>query len=355
MGLTPISERNVNGYETMKGLVISKPGTIEVVDLDRPSAGPEELLLRLKYVGFCGSDLGTYQGRNPLVRYPRIPGHEISAEIAEVGPDVPKDFSPGTSVTVVPYTQCGQCPSCRRGREHACQFNQTLGVQRDGAMQEYLAVHWQKVMKAPALSKPELALVEPLTVGFHAVERGRVRQQDTVMVLGCGMIGAGAIAGAADRGATVIAVDIDDQKLLLARQLGARFLVNSKESDLHRMLVELTGGEGPDVVVEAAGNPVTYRTAVEEVAFTGRVVCIGYAGEEVSFATKLFVQKEMDMLGSRNAAAEDFQHVVSYLEKGRLPVEKLISRVVGPEEAGEAVAAWAEDPGKVMKILLHFT
>jgi threonine dehydrogenase-like Zn-dependent dehydrogenase len=313
------------------------------------------VLLKLKYVGFCGSDLSTYQGRNPMVQYPRIPGHEISAEILEAGPGVPDGFDPGTPVTVVPYTNCGHCPSCRRGREYACQFNQTLGVQRDGAMQEYLALPWQKILKAPALKDLELAMVEPLTVGFHAVERGGVAANNLVMVMGCGMIGAGAIAGALSREATVLAVDIDDHKLDLARELGADHLINSRSSDLHDHLRELTGGEGPDVVIEAAGNPLTYRAAIDEVAFTGRVVCIGYAGKEVSFATKLFVQKELDILGSRNATAEDFRAVISYLEQGSFPLDRMITRKVKPGEVAGAVRDWAEDPGRIMKILVDFT
>jgi 2-desacetyl-2-hydroxyethyl bacteriochlorophyllide A dehydrogenase len=339
----------------IKGIIISQPGEVQLTVKEFPVPGQGEVLLKLKYVGFCGSDLSTYLGKNPMVQYPRVPGHEISAEVAETGEDVPEGFEPGLPVTVVPYTNCGQCPSCRRGREYACQFNQTLGVQRDGAMQEYLLVPWQKILEAPKLNDMELAMVEPLTVGFHAIERARVTNSDTVMVLGCGMIGAGAIVGAAARSATVIAVDIDDHKLLLAKKLGARFLINSTASDLHQMLVELTGGDGPDVVVEAAGNPVTYRAAIDEVAFTGRVVCIGYAEQEVSFATKLFVQKELDILGSRNARAEDFRAVISYMEKGQFPLEEMITRKVRLEESGEAVRLWAEDPGKVMKILLDMS
>jgi len=339
----------------IKRIIISQPGEVEVTETEFPVPGQGEVLLKLKYVGFCGSDLSTYLGKNPMVQYPRVPGHEISAEVAETGEDVPEGFEPGLPVTVVPYTNCGKCPSCRRGREYACQYNQTLGVQRDGAMQEYLVVPWQKILEAPKLNDRELAMVEPLTVGFHAIERARVTNADTVMVLGCGMIGAGAIVGAADRRATVIAVDIDDHKLLLAKKLGARFLINSTASDLRQMLFELTGGDGPDVVVEAAGNPVTYRAAIDEVAFTGRVVCIGYAGQEVSFATKLFVQKELDILGSRNATAEDFRAVISYMEKGQFPLDQMITRKVRLEEAGEAVRQWADDPGMVMKILLDMS
>lgn len=338
----------------MKAVVINTPGNLALIDIAIPDPGPGEVLLKMNYVGFCGSDLSTYLGKNPMVNYPRIPGHEISGIISELGPEVPDEYKPGDAVTVVPYTNCGTCPSCRRGRAYACQVNQTLGVQRDGAMQEYIVVPWQKILLAPGLNELELAMVEPLTVGFHAIERGRVEASDTVMVLGCGMIGAGAIAGAAGRGARLIAVDIDDHKLKLATLLGAQHTINSSQVDLHAELQDLTGGDGPDVVIEAAGNPITYRAAVDEVAFTGRVICIGYAGSEVSFATKLFVQKEIDIMGSRNATPQDFREVISYLEQGTLPLSELITRKVKPEEAARAVKEWAGDPVKVMKILLDF-
>ena len=338
----------------MKAVVINTPGDLRVKEIDTPSPAPGEVLLQMLYVGFCGSDLSTYLGKNPMVNYPRIPGHEISGVITELGEDVPDAYKVGDAVTVVPYTNCGDCPSCRRGRTYACRENQTLGVQREGAMQEYITLPWQKILPAPNLNELELAMVEPLTVGFHAIQRGRVQESDVVMVLGCGMIGAGAIASAALRGATVIAVDIDEHKLELASALGAQHTINSLTSDLHSELEVLSGGDGPDVVVEAAGNPLTYRAAVDEVAFTGRVICIGYAGTEVSFATKLFVQKEIDIMGSRNAAQEDFAAVISYLEQGTFPLDLMITRKVKPAYAAMAVKQWADNPGKVMKILLDF-
>ncbi len=338
----------------MKAVVINTPGDLTVKEIATPGPAPGEVLLKMQYVGFCGSDLSTYLGKNPMVNYPRIPGHEISGIIAELGTGVPDNLKVGDAVTVVPYTSCGNCPSCRRGRPYACRVNQTLGVQREGAMQEFITVPWQKILPAPRLSELELAMVEPLTVGFHAIQRGRVEKTDLVMVLGCGMIGAGAIAGATLRGARVIAVDIDDHKLNLATSLGAQHTINSSVLDLHEEVERLTGGDGPDVVVEAVGNPLTYRAAVNEVAFTGRVVCIGYAGAEVSFATRLFVQKEIDIMGSRNATAEDFKAVIAYLEQGTFPIDRMITEKVKPEDAARAVRLWADDPGKVMKILVDF-
>ena len=338
----------------MKAIQITEPQRLKVVEIPEPIVGRGEVLLRLKYVGFCGSDLSTYLGKNAMVEYPRIPGHEISAVIVSAGAEVPTNFVPGMAVTVVPYTSCGQCASCRRGRFNACRMNQTLGGQRDGAMQELMVVPWQKVIADATLSSRELALVEPLTVGFHAVDRGRITDTDMVLILGCGMIGSGAIIRAAMRGARVIAVDIDDRKLELAQHIGATFCINSKMENLHDALQVITGGHGPDVIMEAAGNPVTYLAALEEAAFTARVVCIGYAIEEVSMATKLWVQKEMDIMGSRNATPVDFEAVINYLKQGKFPLEEMITKVVEPEDAALAVKEWAANPGEVMKILVDF-
>lgn len=337
----------------MKAITIEEPGKVTIVEKPKPKPAMGEVLLELKYVGFCGSDLTTYLGKNPMVQYPCIPGHEIAATIESVGDGVPASFQNGGDVTVVPYSNCGQCPSCKRGREYACQFNQTLGVQRDGAMCEYIAVPWQKLLVADGLNAKELALVEPLTVGFHAVDRGRVTDSDTVMVFGCGMIGIGALVRSVLRGAKVIAVDIDDDKLAVAKELGVHYTINSLKEDLHKKLEEIVS-EGPDVVIEAAGNPKTYLAAVSEVAFTGRVVCIGYAKDDVSFSTKLFVQKEMDIMGSRNATASDFRAVINYLQRKTFPVDKMITRIVDPKGVPEAIQTWADNPGKVFKILLEF-
>jgi L-galactonate 5-dehydrogenase len=338
----------------MKAIEITKPGEIKLVERKKPQIKKEEVLLKLKYVGFCGSDLSTFLGKNPLVQYPRIPGHEISAVIEAVGDEVPSSFKAGQRVTVVPYTNCGNCTSCRQKRFNACRYNQTLGVQCDGAMAEYISVPWQKVLADEALTEVQLALVEPVTVGFHAVDNGKITDLDTVLVFGCGMIGSGAIIRSVLRGATVIAVDIDDAKLEVAKKLGATYTINSKEQNLHGELEKLTNGDGPNVVIEAAGNPITYRAAIDEVAFAGRVVCIGYAGNEVAFPTKLWVQKELEIMGSRNANPSDFEAVIKYLKNTQPDENIFVSKTVSPEEAPEAMKTWAEAPGKIMKILVNF-
>ena len=264
----------------------------------------------------------------------------------------PPISGPGNSRLLFPDTTCGKCASCRQGRTNACRYNETLGVQRDGAFQEYLVVPWQKLLMSENLTLDELVMVEPLSVGFHAVKRARVSEKDTVAVFGCGMIGIGAIAGAAAKNANVIAIDIDDSKLELARQSGATHTINSMTEDLHERLQELTDGDGPEVMIEAVGLPLTFRQAVEEVAFTGRVVYIGYAKKPVEYETKLFVQKELDIMGSRNADLDDLEAVVDVIQTGRVPIEKLITKKVPFDDAGNALIAWSEDPAKITKLVV---
>lgn len=254
-----------------------------------------------------------------MVKLPVIPGHEVGAVIEAVGKDVPDSLKPGMSVTVNPYTNCGKCASCRNGRVNACEHNETLGVQRNGAMCEYIALPWSKIIPAHRIPPRDCALIEPMSVGFHAVSRAQVTDIDIVMVIGCGMIGMGAIVRSALRGATVIAVDLDDEKLELAKRIGAHHTINSMTENVHECLTKITEGLGPDVVIEAVGSPATYVMAVNEVGFTGRVVCIGYAKSEVSFQTKYFVQKELDIRGSRNALPTDFRAVIRYMEQGTCP------------------------------------
>lgn len=333
----------------MKALEITEPGVAALVDRPDPVAKPGEVLLRINTVGYCGTDLSTFRGKNPLVSYPRVPGHEIAATIAEVGDGVDQ-WQTGQRVLVFPYTACGECSSCLAGRPNCCKSNQTLGVQRDGLLAEWGALPADKLLSAEGLSSRQLALVEPLTVGAHAAARGQVAAGEWVAVFGCGAIGLGAIAAAAHRGARVIAIDLDDSKLQLAQACGAAATINSRETDLQAALAEKTEGHGPSVVIEAVGLPQTFQAAVDVVAFAGRVVYVGYSKQPVEYETKWFVMKELDIRGSRNALRSDFEWVIEMLQSGVVPTDRIVSHTTPLAEAVEALAGWSADPGSVTKI-----
>ncbi len=334
----------------LRALMIRGPEDVGIETVPEPSRAPGEALLRVRRVGLCGSDLNSYRGRNPLVTFPRIPGHEIAGTIVEIDANQ-FGLAVGIDVTLSPYTSCGHCTACRNGRANACRNNQTLGVQRDGALTEYIAVPIEKLYAA-SLTLEELCLVEPLTVGCHAVARAGVAAGDTVAIFGCGGVGLGAVAAAAFRGATTVALDIDDSKLAIARDAGAEHTVHTLRQNPADILAELTGGHGPDVVIEAIGLPQTFRAAVELVAFTGRVVYIGYAKEPVAYETRLFVQKELDIRGARNALPEDFRQVIRMLEQHRFPVHAAITTIAPLQQAPELLKAWSADPRRFTKIMI---
>jgi 2-desacetyl-2-hydroxyethyl bacteriochlorophyllide A dehydrogenase len=334
----------------MKAIVLESPGSATMKEVREPRAANGEILLQVRMIGLCGSDLNSYRGRNPLVTYPRIPGHEVVATVLDPGSNT--EWEAGLPVTLSPYAACGRCAACERGRPNACRDNQTLGVQRDGALTQLIAVPAEKLYRAN-LTLKELCIVEPLTVGFHAVKRGRVTERDTVAVFGCGGVGLGAVAGAAFRGARVIGIDLDDGKLEIARKAGATHAINSKKNDIHTELEELTGGRGPDVVIEAIGMPETYRAAVEEVAYTGRVVYIGWAKDQVAYETRQFVHKELDILGSRNALPEDFREVIRMLEAKRFPVEDAVTHIVPFTDAPKILDEWSREPERFTKIMVE--
>lgn len=335
-------------------VLLEKPFGISLVPVGVPSIGPEDVLLKIHYVGICGTDLSSYRGKMPLVTYPRIPGHEISATIAEKGSAVPDHLRVGDAVTVNPYTACGKCTACRQQRFNTCANNQTLGVQRDGAMQPFLAVPWQKIYPAQQLPLEWLSLVEPLSVGYHATERAALKKGERVAVLGAGMIGTGVILAALSKGAEVIAIDQENERLALMRSFGVTHTVNTRETEATAFIRDLTQGEGVDVVIESAGAAATYQLALEIVAFAGRVATVGYAPGQVPLDTSLIVRKELTLTGSRNALHE-FSAVIEMLEAGERDYAKLITAIDPIEQAAAAFADWHHHPETTIKRLIQLT
>lgn len=336
----------------MRAISLSDVKSIEIVDIPEPQMGPKDVLIEVHYVGLCGSDLNAYRGGFPLLTYPRILGHEVSGIIVDKGRGVPETLDISDRVMVSPYTNCGVCPACRAGRPNCCQFNQTLGLQRDGVLTGRFAIHHSKVHTSPTLTLEELVLVEPLSVGYHATNRGRVTEIDTVLVIGCGTIGVGAVAAAARKGATVLVADVDEGKLQTARTFGAHTTIDAAREDVLTAVKDLTNGEGVDVAIEAVGLPATFRQAVEAVSFAGRVVYIGYAKQEVCYDTVHFVRKELDIMGARNALRV-FPAVIKMMERHEFPFIDLITGIYRFEETAAALHDWDVASGQITKLLIQ--
>jgi threonine dehydrogenase-like Zn-dependent dehydrogenase len=334
----------------MRALAIEAPGRAQVVERPMPVPGPGEVLVQVGFVGLCGTDLGTFTGKNPLVSYPRVIGHEIAGTVMAEGPDVDGGWR-GRRVAVNPYKHCGACAACVAGHPNACRRNETLGVQREGALAEFAAVPASRLVPSNSLPLDVLALVEPFSIGMHAVVRTEVAQRDTVLVIGCGGVGSGAIAAAADRGARVIGVDVDAGKRDLALTFGAAHTVDAGTADAADQVRALTAGEGPSVVIEAAGLPSTYQFALEVVASSGRIGCLGWLKGEVPLEARQIVFKEVTILGSRNATRE-LGDVVRLFESGRVDPRRVVTDRVALDEVPRVMARWAERPAGIGKILV---
>jgi threonine dehydrogenase-like Zn-dependent dehydrogenase len=252
---------------------------------------------------------------------------------------------------VSPYKNCGACPACRAHRPNACRNNQTLGVQRDGALAERAVVSASRLHTSSVLTLEHLALVEPFSVGMHAVGRARVTGDDTVLVIGCGGVGTGAVAGAAGRGARVIAFDVSEAKRALALRMGASAAVDASAADAAHQIAALTGGDGPSVVIEAVGSAGTYRLALDVVASCGRIACLGWVKGDVALEARQLVAKEVDLVGSRNAL-DEFGEVIALFESGRVDPLQVVTDRVTLDDVPQILARWASDPSSVGKVLV---
>lgn len=338
----------------MKAISIQEPKSIAMINVPdlESSLGEEEVLLRILYVGYCGTDLNSFRGLNPLVSYPRIPGHEVSGEIIETGKRVPGLFAQGALVSVFPYTNCGECSSCLKNRPNACKNNKTYGVQRDGCLTEYIKIPYSKLILSPLQDPKKLAMVEPFAVGFHAVRRANIQKDDFVVVIGAGVIGIGAALGASVHSQNVIVIDISNVKLDLMKSLGMKYTINSAHEDIQKRITEITQGRGADVVIEAVGLSQTFVQAIDIVGYSGSVVYIGYPKHEVTYDAKFFLLKELSILGSRGAERIDFENVIHYfLKNNSLDFEKFFTEYE-LSQAADAMNYWDTHAAEIIKILI---
>ena len=335
----------------MKAIVIDEPGKIEIREIPMPEVKEGEALLKVKYVGICGADLASYTGNQPFTTYPRIPGHEFSAEIIEI-PENDRGLKAGDIVTCNPYFNCGECYSCKRGYVNCCTDNQTMGVQRDGAFCEYIAMPIERIYDGKGLSAQELALVEPFSISQHAVSRAEIKKSDTVLVIGAGPIGLFALIAAKQKCKRIVVADILDNRLELAKEYGADAVVNTKDISLIEFTDKYTGGNGFDVCIEACGAPETFLGCIDCCAFAGNVILIGNGKRETNFVHSVILKKELNIHGSRNALKDDFVSNIELVSSGKADVMKMVSGIYDLNNATEAFEALKNNNGTLAKLLI---
>lgn len=337
----------------MKAVIIKEPGKIEVIEKEMPVKKDGEALLKVKYCGICGADVASYTGNQPFTTYPRIPGHEFSAEIVEI-PENEKGLKKGDTVTCNPYFNCGECYACKRGIVNACYDNQTMGVQRDGSFQEYITMPVERIIDGKGLSAKELALIEPFSISCHALSRCEIREGAKLLIMGAGPIGLFALLKAKSMGAEVMIADVLDSRLQLAAEYGADKTVNVKEKNLHEESLSFTDGNGFDVCVEACGAPETFLSCIDEASHGANIILIGNGKRETTFVHSIILKKELNIYGSRNAFTKDFEELIDLVSSGKVNVLKMISGVYDKEDAAEAFEKLKNNDGSINKLLISF-
>ncbi|WP_035807357.1 zinc-binding alcohol dehydrogenase family protein [Lunatimonas lonarensis] len=336
----------------MHYIVCETPGKLVLTEKEVPVPQPGEVLVRIKKVGICGTDIHAFAGNQAFFTYPRILGHELAGEVAD--PNGQAGFNPGDKVAIIPYVSCGSCIACRAGKTNCCSTLKVYGVHTDGGMQEYFSFPAQLLLPAPDLSLEEIAIIEPLCIGYHAVQRAQFTAGETVLIMGCGPIGLAMIRFATLAGARVIAVDVNAQRLEKARsRFGADEILVAGES-LANQVSELTGGELCPVVMDATGNKQALESGLNYLAHGGRYLLVGLYKGDLAINHPTLHAKEGAVMSSRNATKKDFAAVMELLRTKQFPVEAYVTHEASYDEMISKFEHWTQADSQVIKAMVSF-
>ena len=331
---------------------------MRIRDVPEPSdPGPGEVVVRPTAVGICGSDFHFFEGHLSEHAggpgFPRVQGHEVAATVEAVGEGCRAGLAAGQPVALFPLTACGHCYPCRIGRSNVCVNFSLIGIHEDGGLQEHLRIAETQVFPIAVESPAIAALVEPVSIAMRAVHRGRITEGERVVVFGAGPIGQSLLVAARDRGASVLLVDPLDKRLELARALGSETVRWTTADDVVVHARRWSGGEGPEVVIDATGVPDAVRAAVELVTPAGRVVQVGMSGDEVALRLGSFTEKELDVVGVACCGTGEFAEAVDLTERNAEQLARLVSHEFPLSEAPQALQFAMETPSEVMKVVIR--
>jgi len=335
---------------SMKALVCIKPGELGYREMDAPIARPGEAIIKIRRIGICGTDLHAFEGTQPYFEYPRIFGHELAGDLVDI--DRAPRFAPGDAVTVIPYFNCGTCIACRNGHPNCCVYLKVCGVHIDGGMVDYLGVPSASLVHAGGLSYDQLALVEPLAIGAHAIRRADVREGEFVLVVGAGPIGLGVMEAARIAGGEVIAMDVNEGRLRFCRErLGVLHTVIGGASAMEE-IKRITRGDMPTVVVDATGSLKAIENGFCFMAHGGRYVLVGLQKGEIRFSQPEFHKREGTLMSSRNATRQDFDSVMEAMRKKLIDPTVYITHRVAFDEVKAEFAGWLDPANGVIKAMV---
>ena len=334
----------------MRACVCEEPGRLVLAERPAAVRQTREVLLAIRRVGLCGTDYHIMRGTQPYLTYPRVMGHELSAEVIET--DEEGSFAPGTIVCVLPYLFCGTCRACRRGRENCCRNLSVLGVHRDGGLADRLSLPARFLVDASGLTADQAAMVEFLAVGYHAVERAAPGAGDRALVVGAGPIGMAVALFASRRGAEVTVLDGNAARAqFCVDRLGAARAVVLGEA-AESALAEASGGEGFDAVFDATGSPAAMEAGFARVGHGGCYVLVSVVSATITFEDPEFHKRETTLLGSRNATRADFAAVIAAIREGAVPTAAMHTHSAPLAELPARISEWMEPSSGVIKAIV---
>ena len=337
----------------MKTIILREPGQFVYAETDpEQNLQPHEALLKVHRIGICGTDYHAYQGNQPFFSYPRVLGHELGVEVVAVGSDVTR-VKPGDRCAVEPYLNTSQDQAVRRGFTNCGENISVVGVHEDGGMREYLKLPAQYLHPSDTLSYDQLALVEPLGIGCHAVNRAGVTAVDSVLVVGVGPIGLATVQFATAAGANTVVMDLNADRLAFAASImDVAGTVAAGQEDTIEQLRAQFDGDLPTVVLDATGNKHSMAKALEYAAPAGRIVFIGLFQGDFSFNDPYFHKKELTLMASRNALPADFKQIIGMMEDGKINVATWITHRSSFEEMVDRFDTWLKPESQVIKAVV---
>jgi len=335
----------------MKYIVCEEPKQFLLKEKEVPICQKGEALLQIKTIGICGTDLHAYAGNQAFFTYPRILGHELGAQVVAIGSEV-ENVKVDDKVVIMPYISCGKCIACRNGKTNCCTNIKVLGVHTDGGMQEQITVPADILLTVNELNYEEIAIIEPLAIGAHAIRRANIQEGEHIVVVGCGPIGLGIMKLAQMQGAKAIAVDVIDSRLAFAKQeIGVDFTVNALQNPINK-INKITNGDLATAVFDASGNKLALESGPDYMAHGGRYVLVGLSKGELTYKHPSIHAKETTLMCSRNATLEDFELVIDRLKTGKFPTDAFVTHKVKFEEMIEHFDGWLDPEAGVIKAMV---
>lgn len=347
-----IREKCESENDSMKVLYCKKPEQFILKDEQMPTPKKGEALIKITRIGICGTDIHAFYGKQPFFTYPRILGHELAGEVVQVHSDT-SHIKVGDKVTILPYMACGQCIACMNDKPNCCVDLQVLGVHGDGGMREYITVPLSYVVKTENITEDEAAMVEPLSIGAHAVRRADLQKGETVLVIGAGPIGLAVMKFAKLQGATVIGMDLNKSRLSFCKKWANIDHTVVANELAHDHIKSLSNAHFPTAVFDVTGNKTSMNNAIHYVAHGGRLIYVGLMKEHISFHNPEFHKREMSMIGSRNATMDDFSYVISCIEQGLIPIDQLITNRISLTAMPTQFAQMFHEGNEIVKAIIE--